>query len=414
MPDISVASDDRVLVISSDGHATARMPDYRPYMPTTYHEEFDAFCEVFSREGARTTDPSSLLNRIDAELVEEWIETVIEPGRLRGQYDPHERLKQLDSEGIAGEVLFPDFGLPFELHPPLKAAILGYTRSSEHVEVANRAHNRWLVDFCSDSSGRFAGLAVVSFADVDATIAEIRWAKDRGLAGLVLPAFEESTPLFHSRYDPVWDVLEELEMPVATHTAISSVTNHIATGTLLAAPHPACAAPLMTASAFFFCQQILTQLIWGGVFERHPNLHVALTEQGSGWVVSALRGMDYSYERIYLRRDVREVVKHRPSEYFERQVHMGSSLFSRAEAVARHEIGVHKIAIGMDYPHHEGTWAAGPGTTHWLQATLGAAGVPAEEARLMLGGNAAHLWGFDLDEMGVVGPRSRALVEDFI
>jgi predicted TIM-barrel fold metal-dependent hydrolase len=252
-----------------------------------------------------------------------------------------------------------------------------------------------LADFCSASHGRFGGLAVVSFADVDGTVAEIQWAKEHGLIGIVLPTVDESTPFFHPRHEPIWSLLEELEMPVNSHTAISAVTNHVATQTLAAVPHPACAAPIMTAQAFFYTQQILTHLIWGGVLERHPRLQVALTEQGSGWVISALRGMDYSYDRSYLRRDVREIVKHRPSEYFERQVHMGSSLFSRAEAEARYEIGVHKICIGMDYPHHEGTWGAGPGTTEWLRATLGATGVPADEARLMLGDNATRLWGFD-------------------
>ena len=203
-------------------------------------------------------------------------------------------------------------------------------------------------------------------------------------------------------------------MPVATHTAIWSVTKHMATGTLTAVPHPACALPIMTAQAFFFTQQILTHLIWGGVLERHPNLHVALTEQGSGWVISALRGMDYSWESSYLRRDVREVVRRKPSEYFARQVHLGSSLFSLAEANARHDIGVDKICIGMDYPHHEGTWGSGPGTVYYLRATLGPAGVPPEEARKMLGGNAAELWGFDTEALRPVVDRIGLPLEEIL
>jgi predicted TIM-barrel fold metal-dependent hydrolase len=397
--------DVRSLVISSDGHAVAHLPEYRDYLDAGYRQEFDVFCDRFAGEGSRTVDPASLLNRLDADEVDKWVVDVIEPGRLGGQCDPKLRQEQLDREGISGEVLFPDFGLPFELHPPLKAAILGTGPTAEQVEASNRAHNRWLADFCSESNGRFGGLAVVSFADVDDTVAEIRWAKDHGLVGIVLPTLPESTPFFHPRHEPIWDVLEDLEMPANSHTAISAVTDHMATQTLMAVPHPACAAPIMTAQAFFYTQQILSHLIWGGVLERHPRLQVALTEQGSGWVISALRGMDYSYERSYLRRDVREIVKHTPSEYFERQVHMGSSLFSRAEAEARYEIGIHKISIGMDYPHHEGTWGAGPGTTEWLRATLGAAGVPADEATLMLGGNACRLWGFDADALRTIADR---------
>jgi hypothetical protein len=137
---------ERALLVSSDGHATARMREYVPYVDPGVRGEFLEFCDVFDREGMTTVDPKSLANRIDPELVQEWVDTVIETGRLAGQYDPVARLKELDREGIAGEVLFPDFGLPWELHPPLVAAILGYKRTPAQVEVANRAYNRWLVD----------------------------------------------------------------------------------------------------------------------------------------------------------------------------------------------------------------------------------------------------------------------------
>jgi predicted TIM-barrel fold metal-dependent hydrolase len=143
-------------------------------------------------------------------------------------------------------------------------------------------------------------------------------------------------------------------------------------------------------------------MVWGGVFERHPDLHLVATEQGTGWVISALRSMDYSWERSYLRRDVREIVKRKPSDYYRRQVHMGSSLFSRAEATERAAIGVDKILIGSDYPHHEGTWGHGPATTDYLSATLGAAAVPAADARLMLGDNAIEVFHLDKTALRVV------------
>jgi predicted TIM-barrel fold metal-dependent hydrolase len=260
-----VLSGERALMVSSDGHATAKMRDYRPYLDPDVRSEFDAFCDTFDEEGMTTVNPKSLANRIDPELVQLWIDTVLVEDRVAGQWDPARRLEELDREGIAGELIFPDFGLPFELHPPLVAAILGYSRTPEQVEVANRAYNRWLADFCSTAPERLAGLAVLSFADVDATIAEIRWAKEAGLKGIVLPAMDENMPLFDKRLDPVWSVLEELDLPMCSHTAISSITKHISAATLQSVPHPACATPIMTAQAYFNTQQILTHLIWGCV-----------------------------------------------------------------------------------------------------------------------------------------------------
>jgi predicted TIM-barrel fold metal-dependent hydrolase len=170
--------------------------------------------------------------------------------------------------------------------------------------------------------------------------------------------------------------------------------------------------PMFNRTNVFFCHEILTHLIWGGVFDRHPRLQLVLTEQGSGWIVGELQNMDWVYERSYQRRDVRNVVRLKPSEYFERQCHLGSSLFSLAEARARHIIGVDKMMIGTDYPHHEGTWEHG--SVHYLQATLGAAEVPPEDARLMLGLNAARVFGFDIEALKPVAARVGPVLSDIL
>jgi predicted TIM-barrel fold metal-dependent hydrolase len=159
---------------------------------------------------------------------------------------------------------------------------------------------------------------------------------------------------------------------------------------------------------------MLNHFIFGGVLERHPNLKLVLTEQGSYWTVGALETMDYTYDGSYAKRDMREIVRHKPSEYFARQCSLGSSLFSLAEMQVRHEIGMDKMMLGFDYPHHEGAWAAGPGLVAYIRATLGAASVPPEDARRLLSENAARVWGFDLDALGSVarriGPSMEALL----
>jgi predicted TIM-barrel fold metal-dependent hydrolase len=400
------AESDRVLIVSSDGHACAQMRDFRPYLPSSYHEEFDAFCDVYDEKGSRNFDPPSMAIRFDPEDIEDWKTRILDPGRHHGLFDLKVRLDELTHQGVAAEILFPDFGLPFELYEPKLAAQRGYRRTDEQINVANSAYNRWLADFCSQAPERFAGLACMKWDDVDAAIAEIRWAKEAGLRGVVLPFFSVAYPIFHPRYDPIWSVLEELEMPVDSHTAMSGIVEYAPEIPPL--PHPAVLFPLLTPELSLITHQILNHLIWGGVLERHPRLQVVFTEQGTGWVIGACAQMDYSWGGSFLRRDVRDVVPMKPSEYFKRQCHMGSSLFSKAEAHAREAIGVDKITIGLDYPHHEGTWGnGGAGNLAYMRATLGAAHVPPQDARLMMGENAIGLWGFDraalqpiVDEIG--------------
>jgi predicted TIM-barrel fold metal-dependent hydrolase len=400
-----------VVIVSSDGHATARMRDYRPYLPAHMREDFDAFCETYEREGSKNFDIESLRFKLDPEEVERW-QGFVESGRLEGYWNVETRLRELDGEGIAAEVLFPDFGLPFEMRgSPSLASTTDYQRTPEQVDVAYRAYNRWLVDLCSGAQERFAPMAAVSFDDVDAVLAEVTWAKAAGMKGVVLPHFDEAAPVYHPRHEPVWSLLEDLGMVVNCHTGISSVTKH--RYRISPAAPEECVVPLVTAHTFFMSQQLLTQFIWGGVLERHPRLKIVMTEMGSAWVIGALRQMDYSWEGSYLRRDTHNIVKRKPSEYFRRQCYLGSSLYSRAEVEARYDIGLEQMMLGMDYPHHEGNFLGG--TVKYLQATVGAARVPAPEVSKMLGETAARVYCLDqsaLDQVAArIGPRIEAVLE---
>jgi hypothetical protein len=73
---------------------------------------------------------------------------------------------------------------------------------------------------------------------------------------------------------------------------------------------------------------------------------------------------------------------------------------------------VGKMMLGQDYPHHEGTVHSG--TSRYLQATLGAAGVPQHEARMMLGDTAAAVFGFDPTALAPVTARLAVGVDDVL
>jgi hypothetical protein len=134
----------------------------------------------------------------------------------------------------------------------------------------------------------------------------------------------------------------------------------------------------------------LWQFTLGGVFDRHPDLKLLLTEIRADWQPALLAHLD---ERFEADRDSLPATR-RPSEYWESSCMTCLSFAHRAEVEMRHEIGVDTIAFGRDYPHPEGTW---PNTTAWIREAF--AGVPEPELRMMLGENAIRRLGLDGDAL---------------
>ena len=140
------------------------------------------------------------------------------------------------------------------------------------------------------------------------------------------------------------------------------------------------------------------QLMFGGVFDRHPGLRLLMTEVRGDWLPATLQHLDAAYEQV--RDDV--PAQRKPSEYWHEHCLMTLSFVHKAEVTMRHELGVETIAFGRDFPHAEGTW---PNTSDWLRDAFG--GVPDDELRLMLGENVIRVLGLDRAKLAAVADADR-------
>ncbi|MFF3566544.1 amidohydrolase family protein [Nocardia jiangxiensis] len=389
----------RITLISSDGHVAAHMGDYRPYLESRYHEDFDAFLIDYRKYGVVTTDSTNIMNRLDPDVAAEWQEKVTNTGRLEASWDPARRVAELDREGIAAEVLFQEFATPFLMSSPTHAATLQVAQpTDDQLSAGYRAYNRWVSDFRAYAPHRWAPMAAISLHDVEAAVTEIEAVKEMGFSGIALPALPGDDRPYQPQYDRIWAALQDNDLVVNIHVAIGSTLP-----SYTQAPTLTSARAMVGADIFTSVRNLLPALIFGGVLERFPRLRIVFTETHSDWVLGALQRMDHSYDRSDLRRDIREVVPMRPSEYWRRQCYLGSSLFSRAEVAARHRIGLDKMMIGIDFPHSEGAWRFG--TREYVKATFGAEHVPAVDARKMFGSNAAAVFGFDLPALDALAEK---------
>ena len=158
--------------------------------------------------------------------------------------------------------------------------------------------------------------------------------------------------------------------------------------------------------ASWFSHRPLWIFIMSGIFDRYPALRLVLAEQGSNWIRQALMTMDGFYPQIAngnigeLRFVEPQLLEKMPSEYWVSNCAVAASFLHRDDCMRRERIGIDQIMWGSDYPHLEGT---APFSKESIRLTF--AGVPEDEVTAMLGGNAARVYGFDLDKLAPLAAR---------
>ncbi|MBW2390165.1 MAG: amidohydrolase [Deltaproteobacteria bacterium] len=390
---------DRYLVISSDCHAGLPPERYREYVDPQYREAFDAALPI---QNAAMQEASERF--LIADINAEW-RAGHESG-LEGAWDHAERIKVLDGDGCAAEIIYQD-GIT-EMNTPPFGAGLGMPTEGITAELqwaGARAHNRWISEFCSITPDRHAGLAIIPMLwDVELAVKEIRWAHSNGLRGILIPTqWGKLDSYAHPKYDPVWRICEELGMVLNIHSGAAPMADY-GTGQGMVGAY--------ISEVGFFAARPITLLIWNGVFERFPGLRLMVSEATAIWVPEYLQLLDFRYEITpYSAKlgDYTSHLKRKPSEYFHDCVYMGASCMPRREAELRHEIGVENLLWGSDYPHPEGTW---PETRKQMVDTFH--DIPEDEIALMLGGNAAKLFGFDVDKLNKIADEIGPLKSDFV
>ncbi|MET1002112.1 MAG: amidohydrolase family protein, partial [Acidimicrobiia bacterium] len=331
--------DERPVIISCDGHATGRPEDYVPYIEPAYRAQYDDFIRALlaarEKRAQATAENRSLFSKEGAAAF------AAETANGRdGQWNSALRTEVLEGEGVVAEVLFPDSGVPFG----------GFGESAEHElrAAGNRAYDRWLLDFANDTPGRRAALAMLAVHDLDATVTEITWARENGMKGVIIPTVpgEGLPPYYDQCYDPMWAACQDLELPVHIHGG---------SGTPNYGDYGAVSMLIYATETVYFAHRPLWFLIWGGVLERFPRMKLVFTESRADWIPSTLTYLDAIYSQRYFSH-IRETVKLKPSEYWERQCYVAASFMGPDESALRYDIGLEKMMWGADYPHTEGTW----------------------------------------------------------
>jgi predicted TIM-barrel fold metal-dependent hydrolase len=387
---------DPLVIVSADCHIGPRLvEDLRAFCPARLLTDFDAYAASGSRSRGRY---------VEEDAVSTPREESMSPWRNRataGHHDPVARRRDLDFEGVAAEVIF--HGSQNDEPVPFQTSMLGPPDDADLACEGVRIYNRWLAAVCSDAPDRHVGLAQLPIWDVDASVEELRWAHAAGLKGVNFPAPRPWVRAYNDRvWEPFWAAAAETRMPLSTHSGGGDVG--VQAG-------PELVALVSIESGGWFSRRAAHLLVFAGVFERHPDLKLVLTEQPGIWWPGLCNELDSVHISMTPSNDaLRAQVPRRPSEYLHRNVYIGGSFLSRAEAAAAVEGGyADRIMWGSDYPHMESTFQY-PGTDDFTGATsygrlalrFTFAGLEEGPVRTMLGETAAAVYGLDLGALARV------------
>jgi predicted TIM-barrel fold metal-dependent hydrolase len=290
-----------------------------------------------------------------------------------------------------------------------------------------RVYNDYIAERFTPFFDRLAPTAPVPITEVDDAVAEIERVAALGFRAVLLPATPPKA--YYSRdFDPIWAAMQANGLQAFFHTQTggvkvndpSSTTTKVVMENAAQVNQPMtekAAAKRMITQAIYSTlapQQLMCQLIGGGVPERYPDLHFALIEFNAHWLASLVGAMDKCWVTgigqdadwwLGLWDDSRPMDDQpgmaqlfrlnekwpyplTPSEYVRRQFHVQFQDDPVAIA-SRYISGISTIVWGNDYPHAEGTFR---GSRELIKKQF--AGVPDDERAAILGGTMAKVLGY--------------------
>jgi predicted TIM-barrel fold metal-dependent hydrolase len=391
-----------VVAVTCDSHVGPRLRDQlREYCPSGHLADYDAYIGVVgSPIGADRLEGQSNPTK-----------GVFNP--TEGHNDPHARLRDMDRDGVSGEVVF-HFSQNGEHFPFMASSAFFFTPTGtkgelEMAAVGQHIYNAWLADFLSVEPERHVGLAHLPLWNIDAAIRELEWAASAGLRGVNFFAPRPGIKEFDDpAWEPFWSACEDLGMVLTTHAGAGDPSSWTGRHGFLMLGMEAGGYP---------CRRGLHRMVFGGVFERHPRLklvYTELTEHPSTWWPM----MSPRYDELWqlYREQLGDQVPEPPSEYLRRNVFVGASTMHHARSETDRAVAEgydDHLLWGSDYPHAEGTYCFPrregdlPTTKLALRHTF--SGLPERAVRRMAGENAVDVYNFDVSKLQEVAARIEAV-----
>jgi predicted TIM-barrel fold metal-dependent hydrolase len=301
-----------------------------------------------------------------------------------GTGTPEQRLAEQDQDGVDAEVMFTSTG---------NAVAWRNIKDDNAYRAVVHAWNEFLAEeYCVVDRDRLLAMGQIPMTSVADAVAELEYCARAGLKGVCLANFPSGKGYPSPEDDRFYAAILDLEMPLTVH--VGFVPN---SGPIYAyarrPPEPSVAVsgdPMRALCRFGGgIAQVAIQMIFGGVFNRFPDLRVYFAETMAGWVGYCYEELDDTYRRIryWAERDYGMDPRQEPPSDVLRAHCLWGFLRDPFGVRHRHEAGVRSMMWGSDFPHYVTDW---PNSRRILDEMF--VGVPDEERYQITCANAVEFF----------------------
>ena len=373
---------DDMILVSIDDHVVEPPDMFDRHVPKKWAEEAprlivdDQGVDRWMYRG-RPTGVTGL-NAVVSWPPEEWGLNPAGYAEMRpGVYDVHQRVRDMNRNGILASMCFPTFA-------GFSAGHLSHVKDEVTV-VMIQAYNDWHIDeWAAAYPGRFIPIAILPLWDPALAVAEIKRVAAKGCHAVTMPELPhmDGLPSYHDLdyWAPVFQTLSETGTVMCLHIGqgFGALT--------LAKDAPVDNKIILACQISALGAQ---DLLWGPALRTYPDLKVAWSEGGIGWIPFYLDRCDRHYtNQRWLRRDFGGRL---PSEVF-REHSLACYVTDPTSLRLRNEIGIDIIAWECDYPHSDCFW---PDAPEQVLGELNAAGATDEEIEKITWRNSCRFFGWD-------------------
>lgn len=273
--------------------------------------------------------------------------------RAPGAGDVDLRMKDLDQEGVWGELVFPSLGMWSSSF-----------RTPEVLREALRVSNDWAWDTIDKPQPRLVATAQVSTLDIDDAITELERCAELGFKAVFMPVTPHPLQKDYNRkeWDPFWAAAEAANVVLSFHIGTDPVD--LSKGAQMGVVHRGPGGAVLNyTETTYGGQRAVTKLVACGALDRHPNLKVLVSEGGATWVPFIADRIEEGYRQHAMA--VRPKLNRSPREIIYSQVYASFQHDKSAVAAATY-MGYDNVMWGSDYPHMEGTYGHTQQTLHEL------------------------------------------------